>query len=167
MAWNPKFWGEHQVSYHFGKPWPYPLLGLIPNWAPSLNQWEIGHTKMKNFTTKLLCFNTYENLVLTNVHLEHYVDANKKKKYQQSARAVQREQSQQGLGFQPSPSRWVFREFAATQNRHVQQCSHTQKIDTIHLVELSPSIFSKWRLWHFKMAIIEDMATKLARIIWT
>ena len=85
----------------------------------------------------------------------------------QSARAIQREQSQQGLGFQPSPSRWVFREFAATQNRHVQQCSHTQKIDKIHLVELNPSIFSKWRLWHFKMAIIEDMATKLARIIWT
>ena len=34
---------------------------------------------MKNFTTKLLRFNTYENLVFKIVHYGHYDAANKKK----------------------------------------------------------------------------------------
>ena len=79
MAWNPQFLDEHQVSYHFGKLWPYPLQGFIPNWASCINQWEIGLTKMKNFTTKLLRFNTYKNLVLKIDHYGHYDAANKKK----------------------------------------------------------------------------------------
>ena len=79
MAWNPQFWSEHQVSYHFGKPWPYPLQGFIPNWAPSLNQWEIGLPKMKNFTTKLLCFKSLENFVLKIVHCGHNLGAHMKK----------------------------------------------------------------------------------------
>ena len=79
MAWNPQFWSEHQVSYHFGKPWPYPLQGFISNWAPSLNQWEIGLTKMKNFTTKLLCLKILENFVLKIVHCGHNLGARMKK----------------------------------------------------------------------------------------
>ena len=79
MAWNPQFWSEHQVSYHFGKPWPYPLQGFIPNWATSLNQWEIGLTKMKNCTTKLLCFKSLENFVLKIIHCGHNVGAHMKK----------------------------------------------------------------------------------------
>ena len=81
MAWNPQFLAEHQVSYHFGKLWPYPLQGFIPNWASSFSQWEISLTKMKNFTTKLPRFNTYENLVFKFVHYGHYHYANKKKIY--------------------------------------------------------------------------------------
>ena len=34
-------------------------------------------SKNEHFITKLLCFNTYENLVFKNVHYEHYFDANK------------------------------------------------------------------------------------------
>ena len=29
MAWNPQFWSEHQVSYHFGKLWSYPSQSHI------------------------------------------------------------------------------------------------------------------------------------------
>ena len=39
----------------------------------------MGLTKMKNFTTKLLRFNTYENLVLKIVHYGQNDAANKKK----------------------------------------------------------------------------------------
>ena len=79
MAWNPQFWSEHQVSYHFGKPWPYPLQGFIPNWALSLNQWEIGLTNIKYFNTKLLCFKFLENFVLKIIHCGHHLGAHMKK----------------------------------------------------------------------------------------
>ena len=80
----------------------------------------------------------------------------------QSARAIEREQSQQGLGIQPSPSCWVFREFAATQNRHVQQCSHTQYREDWQDTSggAQPQYFLQMTImtisrWHF----VEDMAT--------
>ena len=41
---------------------------------------------MKNCTTKLLCFNTYEYLFLKNVPQGPYVDANKKKTSSKSLR---------------------------------------------------------------------------------
>ena len=45
------------------------------------------------------------------------------------------------------------------QQHRIDMCSsaaihNTEKIDKIHLVELSPSIFSKWRLWQFQDGIL-------------